>query len=166
MPEPITSHILPACALLISQFYEVPMPLLEAIAIQEGGGRGVVAQNSNGTYDLGLMQINSVWWEPENPTNLWSLNITKETALYDDCVNVGLSAWILRQNAERLGNDWFLATAAYNAGPHNLRGGVGYAVSVNEILRRRHGMLLKLDGLDRYPIPDNIPRQIRWIGSD
>ncbi|MET3133310.1 soluble lytic murein transglycosylase-like protein [Oxalobacteraceae bacterium GrIS 1.11] len=64
--------------------------------------------NGNGSYDVGLMQINSSWL----PT-LRKYGI-EEKQLYDACTSIHVGAWILSQNMRRLGNSW-AAVGAYNA---------------------------------------------------
>lgn len=84
--------------------------MLYAIATTESGLRPniVSAKNANGTYDIGLMQINSSWL----PT-LRRHGIT-EASLKDPCTNLEVGAWILASNMQRHGNTW-KAVGAYNA---------------------------------------------------
>jgi soluble lytic murein transglycosylase-like protein len=83
--------------------------LLYAIAKTESSLNPLaVNRNKNGSYDVGLMQINSVWF----PT-LRRYGITEEQ-LYQPCVSIHVGAWILAQNMQRLGNSWN-AVGAYNA---------------------------------------------------
>lgn len=121
---------LPPCAEAIADYYEVPYVIVGAVAKQEGGAPGVVSPpNRNGTVDIGLMQINSIWWDERNPVNLWELGITPERARDDACTSIVLGTWVLQQNHARFGN-WFQAIAAYNAGPNNWQAGYSYAQSV------------------------------------
>ena len=112
-----------ACISRAHARYDTPEFLLRAILAVEGGGAGIVSPNANGTADLGWAQINSTWL----PT-LKRVGITRASLLYDPCVNVGVSAWILRNNYMQYGN-WFQAIEAYNAG-NRLELGSGYATRV------------------------------------
>lgn len=83
--------------------------LLYAIAKTESSLNPLaVNRNKNGSYDVGLMQINSMWF----PTlRRYGIN---EEQLYQPCVSIHVGAWILAQNMRRLGNSWN-AVGAYNA---------------------------------------------------
>lgn len=121
---------LPPCAEDYADHYAVPLAIVEAVAEQEGGAPGVVAENGNGTVDVGVMQINSVWFEPENPVDLTARGITFERVRDEACTNIAVGVWILAQFHERMNHDWGRAIAAYNAGPNNWRAGLGYAREV------------------------------------
>lgn len=56
--------------------------------------------NTNGSYDFGVMQINSAW----EPT-LRKHGI-KWQSLADPCTNVRVGAWILSQCLNKYGNTW------------------------------------------------------------
>lgn len=90
--------------------YGVNPALLYAIAKTESSlnPSAVNRRNANGTYDIGLMQINSSWL----PT-LARYGIT-EAQLYDACTSIHVGAWIMAQNMQRLGNSWD-AVGAYNS---------------------------------------------------
>ena len=89
--------------------------LLYAIAKTESGlNPNAVNRNRNGSYDIGLMQVNSRWL----PT-LRKYGVD-EKQLFDPCVSIHVGAWILAQNMQRMGNSWE-AVGAYNARNPELR---------------------------------------------
>ena len=93
----------------VAQKYSVNHFLLYSIAKTESNLNPVaIGRNSNGSYDIGLMQINSSWLP-----KLRQYGITEEHLL-DPCVSREVGAWILRDNMSRLGNSWD-AVGAYNA---------------------------------------------------
>lgn len=97
------------CFDLAAQRYRVPVTLLKAIALQESGGRAnAMNRNPNGTYDIGMMQINSTWL----PT-LARHGIAAQHLL-DPCVSTLVGAWILSNNFARLGYTT-QGLGAYNA---------------------------------------------------
>jgi soluble lytic murein transglycosylase-like protein len=97
------------CFKQAAQRYAVPVQLLQAIALQESGGNAhAINRNRNGSYDIGLMQINSAWL----PT-LARLGISDQH-LFDPCVSTLVGAWILSNNFARLGYTT-QGLGAYNA---------------------------------------------------
>lgn len=89
--------------------YGVPVALLKAIAVQESNGQAhAINRNRNGSFDIGLMQINSAWL----PT--LARHGIAPVHLYDACVNTLVGAWILSNNFARLGYNT-QGLGAYNA---------------------------------------------------
>lgn len=105
----LTQSVNAACFELAAQRYQVPVQLLKAIAMQESGGRAhAVNRNPNGTFDIGMMQINSFWLP-----KLARHGITQQD-LFDPCVSVLVGAWVLSDNFARLGYNT-QGLGAYNA---------------------------------------------------
>jgi len=97
-----------ACREEAAKRYQVNSTLLYAIARTESGlNPRAIGQNSNGSRDIGLMQINSAWLPA-----LSSYGIT-ERDLYEPCTSIHVGAWILAGNIQRLGYTWD-AVGAYN----------------------------------------------------
>jgi soluble lytic murein transglycosylase-like protein len=98
------------CWDMASLRYGVPVEILVAIAKQESNfnAKAISPPNSNGSRDIGMMQINE-WWLPK----LEAYGITREKLL-DPCINLNVGAWILSQEFERHGYTW-KAIGAYNA---------------------------------------------------
>jgi len=90
------TKILAACMMLASQTHNVPPAVLAGIYQAEGGKVGQQVKNTNGSFDLGPMQINTIWL-PELAKK-WGVNSdTAHQWIRDDaCTNVGVAAWILR----------------------------------------------------------------------
>lgn len=90
--------------------FDVEKRMLVAIAKTESALRPHVVgpKNSNGTYDIGMMQINSSWL----PT-LAKYGISQRDLL-NACTNIEVGAWILAHNIARHGATW-KAVGAYNA---------------------------------------------------
>lgn len=94
------SKIFAACLMLAAQTYQVPPAVLVGIYKVENGEIGQENRNDNGTYDLGPMQINTIWM----PDLAQRWGVSAETArrwVRDDvCTNVGVAAWILHNHIE------------------------------------------------------------------
>lgn len=87
--------------------YGVDPAVLWSIAKNESNfNPWAVNHNSNGSYDFGLMQINSSWYNRLGKT-LWQ-------SLSDPCTNLKVGAWILSDCIQRYGNTW-QAVGCYNA---------------------------------------------------
>lgn len=92
--------------------YNVNPKLLESIARVESSlnPKAMNYSNSNGTYDIGLMQINSTWLD-----KLSEFNITESDLVNNPCTNVNVGAWILSSNFASNGYNK-KSLGAYNAG--------------------------------------------------
>ncbi len=110
----VTTKILAACIMLASQTHNVPPALLAGIYKAEGGKVGQQVANTNGTYDLGPMQINTLWI-PELAKE-WGVNKKRahEMVRDDPCVNVNVAAKILRGHLNET-NDLALALEYYHS---------------------------------------------------
>ncbi|MFJ1254385.1 lytic transglycosylase domain-containing protein [Cupriavidus sp. CuC1] len=90
-------------------FHQVSPVLLWGIAQHESGMRAyAINRNTNGSEDIGLMQINTV-----HLPRLAKYGITRQS-LFNPCVSAYVGAWILRENMDRYGPTWD-AVGAYNA---------------------------------------------------
>lgn len=107
--------------------YGIPARLLVAIAkVETGLDPSIIGKtNKNGSYDIGLMQINSGWLPTLN-----KLHITKQD-LFKPCTNIMVGAWILANNIHRFGYNWN-AIGAYNAKTISKRG--DYAKKVHQAI--------------------------------
>jgi hypothetical protein len=70
--------------------HRLPPSLIRAILAVEGGRHGQVSHNRNGSYDIGPMQINSLWL-PEIERRGGSLALI----LHHRCANIEFGAWLL-----------------------------------------------------------------------
>ncbi len=91
--------------------YGVEVNIIRAVAVTESGMKASAkgSLNSDGTYDIGLMQINSSWI---NELSAYGID---EQMLLDPCVNVDVGTWILSDNIKRYGKTWN-AVGIYNVG--------------------------------------------------
>src|SRR5690348_320103 len=107
--------VLAACLLLAAQTYGVPPAVLVGIYQVEGGQVGQeVGPNDNGSYDLGPMQINTIWLP--DLAGHWGVSVdTARRWVKDDpCTNVGVAAWILSTHLSETG-DLAQAIAHYHS---------------------------------------------------
>ncbi|MHB1696638.1 MAG: lytic transglycosylase domain-containing protein [bacterium] len=93
--------------------YGINPGLIYAIAqVESGFNPAAVDYDSNGTYDYGVMQINTIWYKTLKP--YWN-------NLADPCYNVMVGTWILKQCFHRY-HGTKNALECYNSGkPHGDR---------------------------------------------
>jgi soluble lytic murein transglycosylase-like protein len=93
---PMTPIPFLACMVAVGNLYGLPPRALPAIQAVEGGAPGVVHHNSNGSDDLGVMQVNTRWVIPLAeasglpPIAVWSRLVG------DPCFNITAAGAILR----------------------------------------------------------------------
>lgn len=84
------------CIATAAASFRVPELALWVLRDVEAGTVGKVSSNTDGSYDIGPMQINS-WWL----SRLAKRGITEEMVLHNLCMNVAVGAWILAQELDR-----------------------------------------------------------------
>jgi soluble lytic murein transglycosylase-like protein len=97
-----------------------PIKLL-AVLKTEGGRLGSFIKNTNGTYDIGPMQINTVHLEDLART----LSTTKATVAqklaYDGCFNIAVGAWMLRKRTNEAGGDFWFGIGRFHSKTPSVR---------------------------------------------
>jgi soluble lytic murein transglycosylase-like protein len=91
------------------KMYKIPPMLLQSIAwVESRYDKNAKNQNTNGSVDMGVMQINSLWLEPLSEYGI------KKKHLYNACFNINVAAWILRKQINEVGYNW-QAVAHYHS---------------------------------------------------
>jgi len=107
----VNSAFAESCWQSAAERYGIHPTILRAIAMTESAMNvRAVNRNTNGSMDVGLMQINSRWFP-----RLAEMGIKPED-LWDECTNVHVGAWVLAGYIRLFGYNW-RAIGAYNAGP-------------------------------------------------
>ena len=84
-----------------SNTYKVPKELLIAIASVESKFNPLaINYNKNGSYDIGIMQINSYWFSQLNAIGI------SEASLKQPCQNIMVGTWILAKSIKSTGFNW------------------------------------------------------------
>ena len=104
-----------ACMALAASIYHLPPRVLPSIQAVEGGRPGVVSQNSNGTQDLGVMQINTIWLPAlSRYTGLAEAEVRRR--LIDrPCFNIAAAGAILRIYLNDADGDLMRAIGNYHS---------------------------------------------------
>lgn len=119
------------CLLKAEERYGVPSWLLWSVAkVESGFNPRAFNTNTNGTHDIGLMQINSGWL----PTlRRHGIGVSD---LWDVCTNIMVGAWVMAQNIQKMGWNWD-AIGAYNARSKERR--IKYAWKIYRAIGRAYG---------------------------
>jgi hypothetical protein len=103
---------------------------------QEGGWIGAEVANTNGTHDLGPLQVNS-WWVPRIAKALArSEEMVRYRLRFDPCFNVETARWIFVSGLRSRSGFWEAVGAYHSPTVWRQR---EYARSVAAHLRRRYG---------------------------
>jgi hypothetical protein len=91
-PYPVPEPVVAECVSTASRTYAVPELVIRTILKVEGGKVGTMSRNTNGSYDLGPMQINTI--------NLSLINkeypfLTWKHITYNPCINIMVGTWFL-----------------------------------------------------------------------
>ena len=89
------------CVWSAAEHYRLPPVALIGILGAEGGRPGQVSRNTDGSEDLGPMQINSRWLP-----RLERYGLDRAKLLGDPCTNVWAGAWILALAYSHDGEIW------------------------------------------------------------
>jgi hypothetical protein len=143
------TKMLASCLILAAQSYNVPPAAMIGIMHVEGGHIGQQVMNTNGSYDLGPMQVNTLWLP--QLARLWHVDArTAHMWVRDNgCVNVYVAAWILRQKMND-GAGLYNGIARYHSGT-GWRG-ARYANQVVAVMQRKGLVLRELQQPSAPPI--------------
>ena len=106
-----------ACVLHAAQLQQIPPELIVTVLDVEAGQPGMVSENSNGTEDLGPMQVNTgVWLGIVADAHFGGNHKAAYAALRDNgCYNVNIGAWILKQSIKAAGGDFYEGVGMYHS---------------------------------------------------
>ena len=98
------------CSVLAANHYRIPPLVLLAVAELEGGKPGGKVRNSNGTYDYGTMQINTV-----SLLDLQKYGIREHHVLAKGCYPYLLAAWRISGHLQNDEGDIWQRAANYHS---------------------------------------------------
>ena len=104
-----------ACLTAAGSVYDEPPSILVILLNVEGGRLGAVSPNTNGTVDIGPMQVNDIW-VPKVAAH-WRTDVKSAyLALRDNfCANVEAGAWILRMGLDEAHGDFWEGVGIYHS---------------------------------------------------
>lgn len=104
-----------ACMAFVASFYHLPPRALPSIQAVEGGRPGLVSFNTNGTEDLGVMQVNSIWVGPLARVNRMPPAAVRIRLLHDPCFNIAAAGAILRMHLNETRGNLMRAIGNYHS---------------------------------------------------
>ena len=104
LPPPVdpAPAVIEQCVAQASRYYNVHPLIVYSIIDVEGGKVGTISENTDGSYDLGIMQINTI----HLPDIQRQFGLSWEHVAYHPCINIGIGTWILHQRIKEAGDLW------------------------------------------------------------
>jgi hypothetical protein len=103
------------CITAAAKVYRLPPAVLVILLNVERGLLGRVSPNTNGTVDIGPIQVNEIWL-PEVAAHWHATIADTYKALRDNfCANVEAGAWILRRSLDEAHGDFWEGVGYYHS---------------------------------------------------
>ena len=104
-----------ACMALVASIYKLPPRVLPSIHAVEGGQVASVHVNTDGSQDLGVMQVNTRWLPALSRYTQRSEDFVRASLLSRPCYNIAASGMILRIYLNESGGDLMRAIGDYHS---------------------------------------------------
>tara|TARA_Y100001936_G_C15610376_1_gene426350 strand:- start:56 stop:505 length:450 start_codon:yes stop_codon:yes gene_type:complete len=115
---PLEEVVEQSCISFNSEHFGIPDIALEAIRRVENGKVCGVNSNTNGTADLGPMQINTIHL-PDIQSHYPDIDFSDVAC--KPCLNITISSWILSQRLNEVDGDLWLAVGNYHSKTPHVR---------------------------------------------
>ena len=143
------AQLIESCLYTAADAYHLPPAVLVVLLNVEGGSLGHVSQNTNGTFDIGPMQVNQIWI-PQVAAHWQATRAATFAALRDSfCANVEAGAWILRQGLDEAHGDFWQGVGYYHS--HDPEHKAVYLRSVLKQVQRLR------EAVERSAMPPRLP---------
>jgi len=104
-----------ACMLAAASFYHLPPRVLPSIQAVEGGQPGSISQNTDGSSDLGVMQVNTRWVPRFAMITGMAREAVQVRLVNDPCFNIAAAAVIMRFYLNEARGDLMRAVGYYHS---------------------------------------------------
>ena len=101
--------------LAVSTQLSLPPRVLPAIQAVEGGRVGMASKNTNGSEDLGLMQVNTLWLPLISRHTGMSREALRDKLINDACFNIAVGGAILKFYLHETRGDLLAAVGNYHS---------------------------------------------------
>ena len=104
-----------ACMVATAAWYHLPPRVLPSIHAVEGGRPGLTRQNTNGSVDFGLMQVNSLWIPSLARLSRLPEAEVRARLIHDACFNIAAAGAILRGYLDEANGALLVAVGWYHS---------------------------------------------------
>jgi hypothetical protein len=104
-----------ACMVATAAFYHLPPRVLPSIQAVEGGNSGVVIHDADGSADLGVMQVNTLWVPRFAAITGMTEAAVKQRLTDDPCFNIAAAGAIMRLYLNEARGDLLVAVGYYHS---------------------------------------------------
>ena len=104
-----------ACMALVASIYGLPPRVLPSIHQTEGGQPGTVSRNGNGTEDLGVMQVNTIWLPALSAYTGLPQPLVRDKLIGNACFNIAAAGAIMRTYLNETRGDLMQAVGNYHS---------------------------------------------------
>ena len=104
-----------ACMALVASVYHLPPRVLPSIQSVEGGQIGSVGRNADGSEDLGVMQVNTLWLAPLARLSRLPGPEVRRRLVEEPCFGIAAAGAILRLYLDETNGDLMLAIGDYHS---------------------------------------------------
>lgn len=104
-----------ACMVATAAFYHLPPRVLPSIHVVEGGRVGSISHNTDGSDDLGVMQVNTLWLGPLGRATGLSRDEVATRLIHQPCFNIAAAGAILRTYLNEEGGRLMRAVGDYHS---------------------------------------------------
>lgn len=104
-----------SCMLVAANFYHLPPRVLPSIQAVEGGFVGSVSHNTDGSDDLGLMQVNTLWLQPLAEVSHLPVAAVRLRLISNPCFNIAAAGAIMRLYLNETHGDLLRAVGDYHS---------------------------------------------------
>ena len=108
---PVDMTTLNQCVTQASQTFNIHPIIIKSLISVEGGQVGTLSRNSNGSHDMGVMQINTIH-EPEIKAKF---GYSAKDLITDPCKNIMAGTWILWQRIQESPKMLWVAVGNYHS---------------------------------------------------
>jgi len=104
-----------ACMVATAAFYNLPPRVLPSIQVVEAGRPNTVSPNTDGSFDLGVMQVNTLWVPRFAAMTGMSPDEVRRRLIADPCFNIAAGGAIMRLCLNESKGDLLRAVGLYHS---------------------------------------------------